>query len=69
MFVEHHHVVSPQQLTALHQMQLWCELPSERGCASTHHCLERSLFSLFRSTLVSKEPESMLAHMFREKGK
>lgn len=24
---------------------------------------------VFRSTLVSKEPESMLAHMFREKGK
>lgn len=25
-------------------------------------------FFVFRSTLVSKEPESMLAHMFREKG-
>ncbi len=28
-----------------------------------------SISSCLRSTVVSKEPESMLAHMFREKGK
>lgn len=31
--------------------------------------LLRFIVPVFRSTLVSKEPDSMLAHMFRGKGK
>lgn len=38
------------------------------GCPPSFRCSPPSPFRLLRSTLVSKEPESMLAHMFRGKG-